>query len=390
MSRRVVGLVAMFAALWSVSAWSESGPRDGQFYVSLLGAYYEPPNDLDLDETTGWGGGIGWAFHDRWSFEVLYFDLSPDVENGPGDADQDTLWGNFLYRIPVESEWQPYATVGFGRSEWGGDFRNESDNQANAGIGLFGNLGDRVAVRGDLRAVYHNNDNDITPFASIGLTLFLGAVPKAAVDSDGDGVLDGSDRCPGTPAGRVVDVNGCELDSDGDGVVDGVDACPNTPAGVAVDSRGCPLDSDGDGVTDDKDECPNTPRGTRVDDRGCPEVVEEPVTFNLTVEFAFDSAEINEIGVQELFRAIRFLREHPSTDAVVEGHTDSRGDEAYNQGLSERRAGAVRQAIVNSGIDASRLTVRGFGESRPAATNDTEDGRQQNRRVTIVVDESSR
>src|SRR2546429_99415 len=90
------------------------------------------------------------------------------------------------------------------------------------------------------------------------------------VDSDADGVPDGIDQCPGTPAGAHVDAKGCPVDSDGDGVPDGVDQCPNTPPGVAVDAAGCPLDSDKDGVPDGIDKCPNTPAGATVDASGCP------------------------------------------------------------------------------------------------------------------------
>lgn len=103
--------------------------------------------------------------------------------------------------------------------------------------------------------------------AGAGLRVRLGDYPP---DSDGDGVPDPIDECPGTPRGMAVDRRGCPLDSDGDGVPDHLDRCPNTPPGVAVDANGCGLDSDGDGVPDHADHCPNTPRGTRVDERGCP------------------------------------------------------------------------------------------------------------------------
>ena len=89
-------------------------------------------------------------------------------------------------------------------------------------------------------------------------------------DTDGDGVLDGIDQCPGTPAGVTVDAKGCPVDSDADGVPDGIDKCPNTPAGVTVDATGCPLDSDKDGVADGIDKCPDTPVGAMVDANGCP------------------------------------------------------------------------------------------------------------------------
>ena len=89
-------------------------------------------------------------------------------------------------------------------------------------------------------------------------------------DSDGDGVMDGIDRCGGTPAGAMVDMYGCPKDSDGDGVADGLDQCANTPKGATVDMKGCPMDSDGDGVPDGLDQCAGTPAGTLVDANGCP------------------------------------------------------------------------------------------------------------------------
>ena len=90
------------------------------------------------------------------------------------------------------------------------------------------------------------------------------------VDTDGDGVPDGSDRCANTVMGAIVDENGCALDADGDGVPDGIDTCAMTPRGAVVDAKGCPVDSDGDGVFDGLDRCDNTPRGAKVDNRGCP------------------------------------------------------------------------------------------------------------------------
>src|SRR2546423_2842351 len=97
------------------------------------------------------------------------------------------------------------------------------------------------------------------------------------MDSDGDKVFDGIDRCPDTPAGTPVDAFGCPADSDKDGVGDGIDKCPNTPAGIQVDATGCPIahDTDGDGVVDQLDRCPNTPAGSKVDQYGCLLLFEE-------------------------------------------------------------------------------------------------------------------
>ncbi len=161
---------------------------------------------------------------------------------------------------------------------------------------------------------------------------------------------------------------------------------PPPPAPVAKPApapvvAAAPKDSDGDGVPDGTDACPNTPKGTKVDARGCPIAV----TFDLTVEFAFNSAEINDLSFRELRSAMTFMREHSDTKALVEGNTDNVGQDSYNQTLSERRADAVKDVLVKSGIEADRLTTVGYGETRPVAPNDTEAGRAKNRRVSIVV-----
>jgi OOP family OmpA-OmpF porin len=212
------------------------------------------------------------------------------------------------------------------------------------------------------------------------------------VDSDGDGVPDYQDQCPNTPAGARVDRQGCPLDSDGDGVFDGLDRCPNTPTGAEVDEVGCPLDSDGDGVFDGLDRCPNTPRGTEVDGSGCPipEPDPEPVVFTLEadVHFEFDSAVLTSQG-QDILREIgRALVTHEDlSDVAVEGHTDSVGNEEYNMRLSRSRAESVRDFLMENfpGLSRTEFTVRGFGETRPVADNESEEGRAQNRRVVIRV-----
>ncbi|MCP5178557.1 MAG: OmpA family protein [Pseudomonadales bacterium] len=264
---------------------------------------------------------------------------------------------------------------------------DEKDFNINAGFGAFRNLTERLALRGDVRLLYSPDLHSTQPFAFLGLTAYLGNIaPPAPKDTDGDGVPDAQDKCPNTPPGTAVGPDGCERDSDGDGVVDSADECPGTPAGVAVDSRGCPPDSDGDGVPDYRDACPDTPPNTQVDERGCPPELSETVTIDLNLEFDFDSAQLRASHGPEIDEVVAFMRQFPNSSAVLEGHTDSRGADAYNQRLSERRANAVMNYMIqNGGIAASRLSADGFGESRPIDTNDTDEGRQHNRRVSAQI-----
>jgi OOP family OmpA-OmpF porin len=390
-SSRLRFLISIVALCSAASVWADA-PEKGQFYIHPEFVYYDPPSKLGYDDyATAPGIILGWSFLDNWAAEGQFYRVDPELKNppkGPGGKGQVDSWSaNILYHLPTLGSWfAPFATIGGGRGDYDRDTfgKTSTQNEYNFGLGAYFGTSKRFAFRADVRGIYLNDAEKLQPYASAGLVLKLGRIePPKVADADGDGVPDNLDKCPNTPPGRIVGPDGCEFDSDHDGVVDGADMCPNTPAGVKVDTRGCPLDSDGDGVPDYLDKCPNTPAGTKVDASGCP--IPVAATFDLTVEFAFNSAEINDLSFRELRKAMTFMRENPNTNAVVEGNTDNKGTDAYNQKLSERRAAAVKDVLVKSGIDASRLSTVGYGETRPVASNDTEEGRAKNRRVTIVV-----
>jgi OOP family OmpA-OmpF porin len=167
------------------------------------------------------------------------------------------------------------------------------------------------------------------------------------------------------------------VDSDGDGVPDNKDKCPNTPKGVSVDVFGCPLDADRDGVADYLDQCPNTPRGATVDTRGC-------WTYAAVVLFDINSAEVKSEAYPMLNEAVLIMKNTPDLKVEIDGHTDSTGTAAYNMKLSEKRAEAIKDFMVTRGIDPKRLTTKGFGVTKPAASNKTKEGRAKNRRVEFT------
>lgn len=114
-----------------------------------------------------------------------------------------------------------------------------------------------------------------------------------------------------------------------------------------------------------------------------PEPEFEPVVLSSEVNFAFDSAELRPQGEMTLDEVAHRLRESPDLRVKIEGHTDSVGSNEYNQGLSQRRAESVREYLMSQGIAGDRMTATGYGEERPVATNDTDEGRALNRRVEI-------
>lgn len=148
-----------------------------------------------------------------------------------------------------------------------------------------------------------------------------------------------------------------------------------------------PKDSDGDGVIDALDKCPGTPAGVMVNSDGCPEVGEKLVSLQ-GVNFATNSARIMPESESILNEAVMALNDASSVHVRVEGHTDSRGSDAYNEKLSQRRAESVVAYLVSKGISADRLSAIGYGESAPVAPNDTAENMYKNRRVDLVVTEN--
>lgn len=213
-------------------------------------------------------------------------------------------------------------------------------------------------------------------------------------DSDGDGVFDGIDKCPDTTANAKVDSKGCPKDSDGDGVFNGIDECDDTPKGATVDARGCPSDDDGDGVYDGIDLCPNTPSDLAVDKNGCPVEVSETETQLLdtgmisssNILFETGKADLKPESHKVLNEIGRTLVQWPELKIEISGHTDSQGSESFNQKLSEQRGQSVKDYIVDKfdKVDADNLSVVGYGESKPIASNDTKAGRAENRRVEFT------
>ena len=228
-------------------------------------------------------------------------------------------------------------------------------------------------------------------------------------DTDGDGIFDGSDACPDVFG--LAAFNGCP-DTDGDGIIDRSDACPDVFGLAAL--NGC-ADTDGDGITDVTDKCPtlvgpasnggcpildtvkdevpdleddSPPVAGPAGNKGYPEVTPE-VIENLNIEARsvyFDSGKstLKGNGTSALLDEIKeILMNYPNTKFSIEGHSDTDGSNAFNQKLSDDRANAVRNALIEKGVKPENLIAVGFGETKPIATNKTKAGKAQNRRTEV-------
>ncbi len=213
---------------------------------------------------------------------------------------------------------------------------------------------------------------------------------KGCPDADGDGVADKNDKCTDTPKGWKVDVNGCPLDQDKDGVADAIDKCPDTPDGIDVDKDGCPVDTDGDGVADYLDKCP-TVTGPK-ENNGCP-VIEEAATETtspeMTVEpvyFDYDKSNYISGEKKKIDKLVKILKANNNLKVNLTGNADSKGTAEYNMTLTEKRIDSVVKTIKSDGIPESCISKeKALGETKPVATNDTDEGRALNRRVTFEI-----
>jgi len=438
-------LSSFVSASEPISATKEPVEIYNPYYVGIFGAYVVPDglkveNGQTIKLNNSWAAGAkaGYIFPFRWlAAELEYTYLADqDVEDpGTGHYKSNNLMANLLLRYP-QGMIRPYIGAGIGWSlgEFAGSGSvDETFNnlawQGVAGINLeiIPSLSVDFGYRYFMSKYNTSNVGDATiadHILLVGLNYHFGGVkpvpppppppPEPApvvkekkcpnvpqccivdqdgcpIDSDNDGVCDGCDKCPNTPLGCIVDKDGCPIDSDKDGVCDGLDKCPNTPLGCIVDKDGCPIDSDNDGVCDGLDKCPGTPAGVKVDKDGCPlpEIVEKGRT-TLEVLFDFDKSTIKGNYSKDIDALADVMKKYEDLSVTIEGHTDNLNrskNPNYNKKLSQRRADAVKKYLVEkSGIDAKRLTAIGFGAEKPIASNETEEGRQKNRRVEAAAD----
>ncbi|MDX1756534.1 MAG: OmpA family protein [Marinobacter sp.] len=320
--------------------------------ISILGTYIEP----DEDRTDEYGSAVrviyGLRIDRHWWLEPTFFaGVMETGEDGGPDFYQQGLGADISYRFFGDAEFTPYGLAGLGisRNDVANNPASEFDGYANLGLGVLTSplTESGLRLRGEVRYLYDNYDDGLFDWHfGVGITVPIGATRRQVVEK-----VTVIERPVVVESERVVEL----ADSDNDGVVDGVDQCPNTLEGLQVDNVGCVK-------TDEKQS-----------------VVLRGVTF----EFNSDRLTANARDI--LNRAAEALKGQTDLSVELAGHTDSVGSDSYNLELSQARADSVRNYLIEQGVDPGQMTAVGYGETQPVRSNDTEEGRERNRRVEFNV-----
>lgn len=324
--------------------------------------------DRDLNYSNDMIVGIGAAYSltKDLDAELSWLRADTDMNTAAGvrkDANVDIYRLEGLYHLSSlmpNSHLVPFVAAGLGMMSFesapSGSGR-DNDLAGDYGLGLKYFINPDVAFRADVRHLINlrgegGNTYNQNLIYTVGLSLLLGGKEKVAEPVAVAAPVKPVEPAPVKPEPQVV----APLDSDGDGVIDSLDKCPGTPKGTKVDADGCPLPEKA--------------------------VVTEQGTYSFgIIYFDTNKATIKPKSFPIIDGAVEYMKKNPGVKLEVQGHTDSIGTDEYNMKLSDTRADAVRKYMIGKGIAADRLAAKGFGESKPAVSNATREGRAKNRRI---------
>ena len=317
----------------------------GAVEMDAFGQYYVPDSSRDLgNHGTLLGGSLGYYLNDNVVLGVNYGEYHDIRSENTNKNIKGSLAGlDATYNFgTLGDSLRPYVSSGVAHQSIGQDARGGRDKSTyvNIGTGVKYYFTEILFADAGVTGMYNMDRGDTEYMAGLSVGANFGGGGKKVEEA-------------------VVAPTVC-TDGDNDGVCDNVDKCPDTEADVTVDANGCAAAA-------------------------------ESVRVELDVKFEFDKSAVQQGSYAEIKTVADFMNQYPQTTTTVEGHTDSVGSDAYNQQLSQRRADAVRNVMVDEyGVAADRISAVGEGESQPVASNETADGRALNRRVEVSVEAQSK
>lgn len=320
--------------------------------------------------------GAGFSFGTRFSFNTIQRYGDNTLSEPDNYYNVDGIISYNLNALFGGKSLMPFVELGGGYAIFG----EQGTGYFNLGAGIELWLGEKKKTALTLETLYKNTGETfgVKHFQHLLGVVFLFGGEK---DSDGDGIPDQKDNCSETPG--IPEFNGCP-DTDGDGIQDAEDDCPEVP-GIS-ELNGCP-DRDGDGVKDQDYKCPD--EYGSIENEGCPEISENTIerlqeigqtVFFETAKWNIDAR--NNLILDEVYK---ILTKYPTYKIEIGGHTDAVGSVSSNQILSQRRAASVMEYLINKGLEASRMSSKGYGETQPIRNSNTKEGQSVNRRVEFKL-----
>lgn len=303
---------------------------------------------IDFNTGKGLGLEVGYRANESTEIRLAYTELDFDIKDSSVDFDGDILAIDVLY-FPTQKS---FYVLG-GLSKYDTEI-NTSEVSANAGLGYRHFYNERLATYAEYKAHYQFDNEFIDQTAQFGLVYFFGEKPASTKPAKTK-----------TPVSKPFEPTK-----------------PVKPVSNITEAK----DSDNDGVIDSKDNCKATPASNKVDANGCTIFTKETLSQRLLINFANNKAVIESEYLPEVAKIATFLKQYPQTNMVIEGHSSAQGNAAYNLTLSQKRADAVVELLVNKfNIDASRLTAKGYGEERLLNKANTAAAHKENRRIEANV-----
>ena len=366
MKRVLVSLVA-------VAALAFAGQGDYKSELTATVGGVKPEGNLDLANQLNLGLRYGVHVQNK-IFDMVEagFERASSVnyDNSNEDTNINRFFVDIVKEYDLNKQTALYSLVGVGYEDYTNpQFNNDDDGFFQYGVGVKRWITDQFALKAEVRhGITFGGDNNL--FYNLGFVVPFGKKVQEKMPMKSEPVVVAK-----KPEPKPVIVKKVPKDDDKDGVINANDKCPTTPEAIRVDAMGCPYDNDKDGVINEYDQCMTTPAGRVVNESGCMYVVQ------LHVNFETNKANVASTYNDKIKEVVDFMNDNKKYSVVLEGHTDSRGSMKYNQTLSEKRATAVQNVLVNDGISANRISTMGYGETKPVASNDTKEGRAKNRRV---------
>jgi OOP family OmpA-OmpF porin len=355
-----IASIALGATLLAGSITANADTPTGLYVGPTVGYFFfDDETSNKADDGVYYGLGLGYQISKNFAIELNYARLGTEIINPLNtgntindvdgvaravgqDLDLDMFRVDGIFNLDMNGPVSPYLAIGYTRFEQDPQFADD-DDMMDLGLGMRYAITPAVSLRADARAFYNFDNEEIDYAANVGLFYALGARAPAPVIEE--------------PKEITTAVDPCSLDDDGDGVNNCEDKCSDTPAGSDVETTGC-------------------------------RILEVPKEIELKVLFDYDEAVVKPEYYEEIRQVADFMAKYPSTSTEIQGHTDSRGSSSYNEGLSQRRAEAVHDVLIQEyNIDPTRIRAVGYGESQLLVNPEvTEEDYQMNRRVIARIE----